>query len=169
MVMKSRAPASAKTPGDEPVLVGVGLALAFDGGSTPLLGNTYARYARRTSQREQPSLVPTHAGRAGRSPGPLSRRARPAPARALGPVAAWLVGSRARGNAVPESDIDVIIVARTDRPFIDRCRDYLPAILAAGVGVDLLVYTPDEFERMRTEEQPFLSHAMKSAKPIHVG
>ena len=24
---------------------------------------------------------------------------------------AWLVGSRARGNAVPESDIDVIIVA----------------------------------------------------------
>lgn len=82
---------------------------------------------------------------------------------------AWLVGSRARGDAVAESDIDVIIVARTDRPFIDRCRDYLPAILEAGVGVDLLVYTPEEFERMRTEEQPFLSHAMKSARTIHVG
>ena len=82
---------------------------------------------------------------------------------------AWLVGSRARGTAAPESDIDVIIVAPTDRPFVERFRDYLPAVLAAGVGVDLLVYTPEEFEQMRAEERPFLSHAMESARPIHVG
>ena len=82
---------------------------------------------------------------------------------------AWLVGSRARDTAAPESDIDVIIVASTDRPFVDRFRDYLPAIQAAGVGVDLLVYTPEEFEHMRMEERPFLSHAMESARPIHVG
>ena len=82
---------------------------------------------------------------------------------------AWLVGSRARGDAAPESDIDVIIVAPTDRPFVERFRDYLPAVLAAGVGVDLLVYTPDEFEQMRKEERPFLSHAMQSARRIHVG
>ena len=82
---------------------------------------------------------------------------------------AWLVGSRARGDAAPESDIDVIIVAPTDRPFVERFRDYLPAVLAAGVGVDLLVYTPEEFEQMRNEERPFLSHAMQSARPIRVG
>ena len=82
---------------------------------------------------------------------------------------AWLVGSRARGNAAPESDIDVIIVAPSNRPFVERFRDYLPAVLAAGVGVDLLVYTPDEFEQMRAEERPFVSHAMKSARQIHVG
>ena len=82
---------------------------------------------------------------------------------------AWLVGSQARGDAAPESDIDVIIVAPTDRPFVERFRDYLPAVLAAGVSVDLLVYTPEEFEQMRREERPFLSHAMESARPIHVG
>lgn len=82
---------------------------------------------------------------------------------------AWLVGSRARGTAAPESDIDVVIVAPTERPFVERFRDYLPAVLAAGVGVDLLVYTPGEFEQMRTEERPFLSHAMKSARKIDVG
>lgn len=82
---------------------------------------------------------------------------------------AWLVGSRARGNAVPESDIDVIVVASSNRPFVERFRDYLPAVLTADVGVDLLVYTPDEFERMRREERPFLSHAMECARPIHVG
>ena len=82
---------------------------------------------------------------------------------------AWLVGSRARRDAAPESDIDVIVVAPTDRPFVERFRDYLPAVLAAGVSVDLLVYTPDEFEQMRKEDRPFLSHAMKSARAIHVG
>ena len=82
---------------------------------------------------------------------------------------AWIVGSRARGTAAPESDIDVIIVAPSERPFVDRFRDYLPAVLGAGVGVDLLVYTPEEYERLRAEERPFLSHAMKGAKPIHVG
>lgn len=75
----------------------------------------------------------------------------------------------ARGDAAPESDIDVIIVVPTDRPFVERFRDYLPAVLAAGVSVDLLVYTPGEFEQMRREERPFLAHAMESARPIHVG
>ena len=82
---------------------------------------------------------------------------------------AWLFGSHALGTATPESDIDVIVVAPTDRIPVERFRDYLPAILEAGVGVDLFVYTPAEFKRMQAEERPFLSHAMKSAKLVHVG
>jgi len=82
---------------------------------------------------------------------------------------AWLVGSHARGDAAPESDIDAIIVAPSDRAFVDRFRDYLPAVLAAGVGVDLFVYTPEEFEGLLREERPFLTHAMESARPVHVG
>lgn len=81
---------------------------------------------------------------------------------------AWIVGSRARGTAAPESDIDVIVVAPSDRPFVERFRDYLPAVLTAGVGVDLLIYTPEEFEQLRNEERPFLSHAMESATPINL-
>lgn len=81
---------------------------------------------------------------------------------------AWIVGSHARGTAGPESDIDVIVVAPTPRPSVERFRDYLPAILAAGVGVDLVVYTPTEFERLRREGRPFLRHAMQSAMAIEV-
>ncbi len=82
---------------------------------------------------------------------------------------AWLFGSHALGTATPESDIDVIVVAPTDRLPVERFRDYLPAIVEAGAGVDLFVYTPAEFEQMRAEERPFLSHAMESARSIHVG
>ena len=83
--------------------------------------------------------------------------------------AAYLIGSRARGAADPESDIDVIIVAESDRQEVERFRDYLPALLAVPLAVDLFVYTPDEFERLQTEERPFLVHALDGAKLIHEG
>jgi predicted nucleotidyltransferase len=83
--------------------------------------------------------------------------------------AAYLIGSRARGTADPQSDIDVLIVAESERPEVERFKDYLPAIAASSVGVDLIVYTPAEFERMRAEERPFLMHALEGAKLIHEG
>ena len=83
--------------------------------------------------------------------------------------AAWIFGSHARGTAREGSDVDVIVVAPTERPFVERFRDYLPAIVAAGVGVDLLVYTPEELTRMQAEEQPFLIDALAGARKIHVG
>ena len=88
---------------------------------------------------------------------------------AQGAHVAWIFGSHARGTASAESDIDVIVVAPTERPFVERFRDYLPAIVDAGVGVDLLVYTPEEFARMRAEERPFLVDALADARQIHVG
>ena len=83
--------------------------------------------------------------------------------------AAWIFGSRARGTAVPESDIDVMIVARTDRAFVDRFKDYWPALSETSLGVDMLIYTPEEFERMRSEERPFIVGALEGALPINVG
>lgn len=86
-----------------------------------------------------------------------------------GAKTAYLFGSHGRGDADAHSDIDVIVVAPTDRVPVERFRDYLPAILAAGVGVDLFVYTPDEFEALQREERPFLTHALEGARRIHEG
>ena len=88
---------------------------------------------------------------------------------ARGAHAAWIFGSHARGTAGADSDIDLIVVAPTERPFVDRFRDYLPAIVGAGVGVDLLVYTPEEFVRMQAEERPFLVDALADARQVYVG
>jgi predicted nucleotidyltransferase len=59
-----------------------------------------------------------------------------------------LFGSRARGDALPDSDI-----RRTDRNFTQRLRDVVPYILRAGVRMDVIVYTPEEWEVVR--EGPF--------------
>lgn len=86
-----------------------------------------------------------------------------------GARAAYLFGSHARGTADAHSDIDLIVVAPSERTPVERFRDYLPAILAAGSGVDLFVYTPEEFERLRREERPFLVHALDGAKLVYEG
>ncbi|OGQ99180.1 MAG: hypothetical protein A2521_08795 [Deltaproteobacteria bacterium RIFOXYD12_FULL_57_12] len=63
-------------------------------------------------------------------------------------VQAFLHGSVAGGRAGAWSDLDLIIVARTAEPFIERARAFFN-ILEIGIPADILVYTPDEFAAMR--------------------
>ena len=60
-----------------------------------------------------------------------------------------LFGSRARGDADEHSDYDLIVIKRTRRPFLERLRDMVPYLVEFGRPAEILVYTPDEFERMR--------------------
>ena len=77
-----------------------------------------------------------------------------------------LFGSSSRGDADRWSDIDLIVVKRTDRSFIDRLLDVVKCI-EPDFALDVLVYTPEEFERMLDEENPFLTHAVEEGKVIY--
>jgi predicted nucleotidyltransferase len=65
-----------------------------------------------------------------------------------GAARAILFGSYARGDADSWSDLDLLIVCETPRPFLERFRAF-EDVLAAFPGSDLLVYTPAEFDEMR--------------------
>ena len=60
---------------------------------------------------------------------------------------AWLFGSVAAGGAGPWSDLDVVVVTSSDLPFIERPLEF-PEIYELDVTVDLLVYTPEEFNTL---------------------
>lgn len=51
------------------------------------------------------------------------------------------------------SDIDLVVVEQTDLPFLQRLRQ-MRRLLQPRVGIDLLVYTPEEFEQL-CRERPF--------------
>lgn len=73
---------------------------------------------------------------------------------------AILFGSYARGTATPRSDIDLIFVEDTDLPFLRRLDRYFdPLADMLHAAVETLVYTPDEFERMR--ERVFIKRAVE--------
>ena len=71
-----------------------------------------------------------------------------------------MFGSVARGEADEWSDLDLLVVAETERSFCERHRDFA-GLYEVWPRLDLLVYTPAEFERMIGEENPFLLRALE--------
>lgn len=76
----------------------------------------------------------------------LAERAR-RPLEEAGAERAVVFGSFARGVADGFSDLDLAVVLETDLPRLERGRRLAALIDALPVGVDLLVYTPEEYER----------------------
>jgi predicted nucleotidyltransferase len=65
-----------------------------------------------------------------------------------------LFGSLATGEVDEWSDVDLVVVKETSLRFLDRIREVLE-LLHPRVGVDVLVYTPEEFDRL-TQERGFV-------------
>jgi predicted nucleotidyltransferase len=61
---------------------------------------------------------------------------------------AILFGSSARGDIGINSDIDLIIIMNTDLKFLDRL-DLFYRKLRPNLAIDILVYTPKEFEEIK--------------------
>ncbi|RMF01147.1 MAG: nucleotidyltransferase domain-containing protein [Chloroflexi bacterium] len=66
-----------------------------------------------------------------------------------------LFGSAAAGAPASWSDLDLVIIKNTPLPFLQRSKE-VALLCRAPVGVDFLVYTPDEFETMMAENNVFI-------------
>jgi len=53
------------------------------------------------------------------------------------------------------SDLDIAIIKQTNKPFYQRLRE-VALLCRPSVGVDFLVYTPEEFQRLLAEQNPLL-------------
>ena len=77
-----------------------------------------------------------------------------------------LFGSYCTGQVSEWSDLDMIIIKETQVPFLDRIRRVL-ALLKPRVGVDVLVYTPREFERLSRERAFLREEIVAKGKVIY--
>lgn len=93
----------------------------------------------------------------------MRRRIAPHVQRAVKVIA---FGSVARGDSDAWSDLDLLIVAETDRPFFERYKDF-DGLYAVWPRLDLLIYTPAEFERMVAEERPIVMQALDEGVVLH--
>jgi predicted nucleotidyltransferase len=75
-------------------------------------------------------------------------------------------GSVARGEADAGSDLDLIIVADTARPFFERFKDFA-GLYDLWPRLDLLVYTPEELERMAAEDNPLIRQALEEGVVLY--
>ncbi|HJX31208.1 MAG TPA: nucleotidyltransferase domain-containing protein [Thermodesulfobacteriota bacterium] len=74
-------------------------------------------------------------------------------------------GSIARGDWDEMSDIDVIVVYRTNKSFLDRLKElYLSWDIPKAV--DILAYTPEEFEQM-FQQNVFIQEALNTGEVLY--
>jgi predicted nucleotidyltransferase len=95
--------------------------------------------------------------------GELRRRLTPHVSRACKVI---VFGSVARGDADAWSDLDLIIVADTTRPFFERFKDFA-GLYDVWPRLDLLVYTPEEFQQMVAEDRPLISQALREGVVLY--
>ena len=77
-----------------------------------------------------------------------------------------LFGSMARGDAVPGSDVDLLMVLSESRfPFLDRSVEYKPK--GIPVGVDVFAYTEDEIQKMTRDGHMLLQQALSEGMTVY--
>ncbi|MEW6409599.1 MAG: nucleotidyltransferase domain-containing protein [Nitrospirota bacterium] len=84
---------------------------------------------------------------------------------------ALIFGSFARGDYSKRSDLDVIFVEETRKRFIDRIGRYLDTLRdkesLKPFDIDVLVYTPEEFEKMKKDGNRFILWALREGKVLY--
>lgn len=83
------------------------------------------------------------------------------------PLAIVLFGSRARGDARPDSDIDVLIIEQSDMPRHRRAGKYRRALLGLFPSKDIVVWTPDEVNEWHHVASAFITTALAEGKVIY--
>ncbi|MBI4743990.1 MAG: nucleotidyltransferase domain-containing protein [Actinobacteria bacterium] len=77
-----------------------------------------------------------------------------------------LFGSCISANLTFTSDIDLLIVKKTNKNFYDRLREVV-TLCDYEVGVDFLVYTPEEFREEAKNNLFFQKEILEKGKVIY--
>ena len=84
-----------------------------------------------------------------------------------GILKAIVFGSVARGEPSPYSDVDLILIQRTEKRFFDRYEglDMELAKALPHATIEALIYTPEELAEMRNRR--FIARALREGKVIY--
>ncbi len=84
----------------------------------------------------------------------------------MGAIKIIQFGSSVREELGLSSDIDLIVIFKTDQSFIERLAKIYKKLKPKEI--DLLIYTPFEFNRMK-KDNLFIQHILKKGKVIYEG
>jgi len=88
-------------------------------------------------------------------------------AKAVSPRAILLFGSRVRGEANAESDVDILVVWRDEEPPTFRSAAVRRAIGHQPLPLDIAVVTPSEFEQFKARPAHIVGIASREGVIVH--
>ena len=78
-----------------------------------------------------------------------------------------LFGSHARGDASPDSDLDLLIIAPSDLPRHKRTPPLYKLLAGMGIPKDLVWYTGQEVEQWSHAASYFVTIAMREGRVLY--
>ena len=78
-----------------------------------------------------------------------------------------LFGSLARGNARPESDLDLLVIAQSQEPRYRRSAPLYGILSDIFIPMDILVYSPEEVEEWSGVRQAFITTAIREGRVLY--
>jgi predicted nucleotidyltransferase len=84
------------------------------------------------------------------------------------PFRVILFGSQARGDTHLDSDLDLLIIAPSDKPRWQRTAPVYRALAGLGVSKDIVWWTPEEIEEWRGVMSHFINTALREGKVLYV-
>jgi predicted nucleotidyltransferase len=83
------------------------------------------------------------------------------------PLKIVLFGSRARGDARPDSDLDLLIIEESELPRDERAVHYRRALVGVFPSKDIVVWTPQEAESWSGVSNAFITTILREGRTIY--
>ena len=80
-----------------------------------------------------------------------------------------LFGSRARRNAQPDSDYDLLVIEPSNLPRYKRAAKYRRALIGIGRAKDIVVWTPSEVAEWRNVPNAFITTILNKGIVLYEG
>lgn len=78
-----------------------------------------------------------------------------------------LFGSRARGDARPDSDYDLLLIEPSDLPRYKRAARYRRVLVGVVPAKDILVWTPEEVAEWQNVPNAFITTVMREGVVLY--
>lgn len=84
----------------------------------------------------------------------------------LNPIKIIIFGSWCRDEEDQYSDVDIVVIYETKKRFLDRLEE-LYLMWDIPIAFDILAYTPEEFDKMLEERNPFIERINREGEVIY--
>ena len=85
----------------------------------------------------------------------------------ISPQKIILFGSQSRGDARPESDLDLLVIADSTQPRYRRSAPLYGVLSDILVPMDIMVYSPQEIKEWSEVPQAFVTTAVREGKVLY--